>query len=104
MIQGKTLIIVLVTLVIGFGAGFVLRPAILPPSPATIANARPIMPPAPMVARGKPYFAAHLDEARRIVAGCAAGSAQGDECANAEQAVTEAEGQSRLKRFLGKRD
>ena len=30
MTQGKTLIIVLVTLVIGFGAGFVLRPVIAP--------------------------------------------------------------------------
>jgi len=30
MTQGKTLIIVLVTLIIGFGAGFVLRPIIVP--------------------------------------------------------------------------
>lgn len=95
MKQAKTLIIMLVTLFIGFGAGFVLRPVILPPAPTTIMAA-------PTTARGKPYFAAHLDEARRIVAECAAGSVQGDECANAEQAVTEAEGQNRLKRFLGK--
>lgn len=102
MTQAKTLILVLITLVIGFGAGFVLRPFILPPSPAAVAIAPPLSPSAPAVARGKPYFAAHLDEARRVVAGCATGSVQGDECANAEQAVTETEGQNRLKRFLGK--
>lgn len=100
--QGKTLVIVLVTLVIGFGGGFVLRPVILPPGPATVAITRSLAPPVRPAARSKLYFAAHLDEARRIVAGCAAGSVQGDECANAEQAVTEAEGQNRLKRFLGK--
>lgn len=102
MMQGKTLIIVLVTLVIGFGAGFVLRPVILPSSPAAVVATPPLVSPARPATHSKPYFAAHLDEARRIVAGCAAGSVQGDECANAEQAVTEAEGQSRLKRFLGK--
>lgn len=102
MMQGKTFAIVLVTLVIGFGAGFTLRPVILPPGPAVVAAVPPLVPPARPVARGKPYFAAHLDEARRIVAGCAASSVQGDECANAEQAVTEADSQSRLKRFLGK--
>lgn len=102
MKQAKTLIIMLVTLVIGFGAGFVLRPVIVPPAPATIMAAPPPTVAAPAAARGKPYFAAHIGEARRIVAGCTAGSVQGNECANAEQAVTEADGQSRLKRFLGK--
>ena len=102
MTQGKTFVIVLVTLVVGFGAGFTLRPVILPPGPATTVPA-PVPPSvAPLGARGKPYFAAHLDEARRVVAGCRDGSVQGNECANAEQAVTEAEGQNRLKRFLGK--
>lgn len=102
MSQGKTIIMLIVALVIGFGAGFILRPAILPSDPAIVAAAPSPALAAPPLARGKPYFSAHLDEARRIVAGCAAGSAQGDECANAEQAVTEADGQSRLKRFLGK--
>lgn len=102
MTQARTLIVVLITLVFGFGAGFVLRPIILPPRPATVAATTLLALPAPTPARSKSYFAAHLDEARRIVTGCAAGSVQGDECANAEQAVTEAEGQNRLKRFLGK--
>lgn len=102
MLQGKTIVVLVVTLVIGFSAGFALRPAILPSGPATVVAALPSAQAAPAAARGKPYFAAHLEEARRIVAGCAAGSVQGDECANAEQAVTEAEGQNRLKRFVGK--
>lgn len=102
MSQGKTIIALIVMLVIGFSAGFVLRPVVLPPGPTTVVVAPPPTQAVLVATRGKPYFAAHLDEARRIVAGCAAGSLQGDECANAEQAVTEAEGQNRLKRFLGK--
>jgi len=47
------------------------------------------------------YFAAHLDEARQVVAQCAEGTARGDECANAEQAVIEAEGRERFKKFMG---
>lgn len=84
MTQGKTFIIVLVTLVIGFGAGFTLRPIIAPAEP-----------------RGTQYFAANVDEARQIVAQCAEGSVRGDECANAEQAVTKAEGRERFKKFMG---
>ena len=102
MMQGRMLIVVLITLVIGFGVGFVTRPVILPPSPAAIVAAPSLAPSPPASARGKPYFAAHLDVARRIVAGCAAGTVLDDECANAEQAVTEADGRARLKHFLGK--
>ena len=87
MTQGKTLIIVLVTLIVGFGAGFVLRPAAAAPTPAE--------------PRGMQYFAAHLDEARQVVAQCAEGSVRGGECANAEQAVIEAEGRERFKKFMG---
>jgi hypothetical protein len=101
MTQGRTLIIVLVTLIIGFGAGFVLRPVIVPASQtATVTDAEPAAP-APAAPRGTQYFAAHLDEARQIVAQCAEGSARGDECANAEQAVIEAEGRERFKKFMG---
>lgn len=84
MTQGKTLIIVLVTLVIGFGAGFTLRPIIAPAEP-----------------RGTQYFAVHLDEARQIVAQCEEGSVRGDECAYAEQAIIEADSRDRFKRFMG---
>lgn len=98
MTQGKTLIIVLVALIIGFGAGFTLRPVILP-----IGQTAGLSPAAvPAEPRATQYFAAHLDEARQVVAGCQAGSVRGGECANAEQAVTEAEGKDRFRRFMGK--
>ncbi len=99
MTQGKTLIIVLVTLVIGFGAGFTLRPIIAPAEPSAAAISAPAIPPAEP--RGTQYFAAHLDEARQVVAQCAEGTVRGAECANAEQAVVEAEGRDRFKRFMG---
>ena len=100
MMQGKTWIFVLIALVVGFGAGFALRPVIAPGTQTALA----IPQPAPLAAagpRGKPYFAAHLDEARQIVSQCAEGSARDDECAHAEQAVVEAEGRDRFKRFMG---
>ncbi|MCI4591092.1 hypothetical protein MOK15_13450 [Sphingobium sp. BYY-5] len=101
MTQGKALIIVLVMLVIGFGAGFVLRPVIIPAG-QTAAVAGPLAAvSAPAELRGRQYFAAHLDEARQVMAQCAEGSVRGDECANAEQAVIEAEGRDRFKRFMG---
>lgn len=94
MIQGKILVIVLVALIVGFGAGFALRPVILPiGQTAALAPAEP---------RATQYFAAHIDEARQVVADCQAGSVRGGECANAEQAVTEAEGKDRFRRFMGK--
>ena len=57
--------------------------------------------PEPAEPRGTQYFAAHLDEAREIVGQCAEGSVRGSECANAEQAVIEAEGRDRFKKFMG---
>lgn len=100
MTQGKTLIIVLVTLIIGFAAGFVLRPVIVPVERTAIVAGPPAAP-APAEPRGTQYFAAHLDEARQVVTQCAEGSVRGDECANAEQAVIEAEGRERFKKFMG---
>lgn len=99
MTQGKTLIIVLVTLIVGFGAGFVLRPVIVPVGQTAAVSPIPITPSAE--ARGTQYFAAHLDEARQIVTGCADGSVRGEECGNAQAAVTEAEGRARFKKFMG---
>lgn len=101
MTQGKTLIVVLVTLVIGFGAGFTLRPIIMPPGATTVSVGPTPAVPQPTAARGTQYFAANLDEARQIVAGCRDGSVRGDECANAEQAVIEADSRDRFKRFTG---
>ena len=101
MLQGRTLIFVIVALLVGFGSGFVLRPVISPPTPPIEAGApAPTAAPAASV-RGTEYFAANLEEVRRVVAGCRAGSVQGDECANAQQAVTEAEGRDRFKKFTG---
>lgn len=101
MTQNRTLIIVLVTLIIGFGAGIVLRPVIVPVNQtAAFADAPPAAE-APTAPRGTQYFAAHLDEARQIGAGCREGTVRGDECVNAEQAVVEAEGRERFKKFMG---
>ncbi|MFA7604776.1 MAG: hypothetical protein WCY29_17400 [Novosphingobium sp.] len=101
MAQGKTLIIVLVTLFVGFGAGFVLRPVIAPLGQAAIVVGPTPAAPAPAEPRGKQYFAAHLDEARQVLTQCAEGSVRGHECFNAEMAVTEADGRARHKRFFG---
>lgn len=99
MTQGKTLTIVLVTLVTGFGAGFVLRPVIVPVSQRAAVGTVPAAPTAE--ARGTQYFAAHLDEAQQVVVQCADGSVRGEECATAQAAVTEAEGRARFKKFVG---
>lgn len=103
MMQCKTLILVILALVIGFAGGFVLRPLIRPPRMAIAGNADSVIVSPPVAPRGTQYFAANLNEARQIVAGCQAGSVRGDECANAEQAILAAEGRARFKRFMGKR-
>jgi len=101
MSQGKTIIIALVTLVIGFVGGFTLRPVIAPTQQAVIAAATP--PPAAVSseARGTQYFVANINEARQIVAGCRDGSVRGGECATAEEAIIKVDAQERRKRFLG---
>lgn len=52
--------------------------------------------------RGSEYFAAHLDEARQVVAGCRDGTVRGEECANAGMAVEEADAKERFRRFRGR--
>lgn len=52
--------------------------------------------------RSTPYFEAHLDEARELVAGCREGSVRGDECANADLAVRQADAKERFRKFRGK--
>jgi len=101
MTRGRTLIIVLVTLILGFRAGFALRPVIAPVGQTTAAAGPPPAAQALAAPRGTQYFGGHLDEARQIVAGCREGTVRGDECANAEQAVVEAEGRERFKKFMG---
>lgn len=101
MMQGKTIIIALVALIVGFGGGFILRPVITPAS-RTLATDEPAIPtPAETAPRATQYFAAHLDEARQVVSGCQSGTVRGVECNNAGQAVTEAEGKERFRKFMG---
>lgn len=103
MTRDKLLILLFVTLVIGFGAGFALRPVIMPPSPTTIANS-PSPPVAePAVSRGTQYFEANIDEARQVVTACREGTIGGDECTNAETAIVTVESAERFKRFRGER-
>lgn len=52
--------------------------------------------------RSSEYFAAHLDEARQVVAGCRDGAVRGEECANAALAVEEADAKERFRRFRGR--
>ena len=101
MTRSRILITVLVALIVGFGGGFVVRPVIIPGGRTPVPPNPAVTVPAPAEPRGKPYFAAHLDEARQILTGCADGSVRGEECFNAEMAVTEAEGRARHKKFFG---
>lgn len=101
MSQGKAIMIALVALIVGFAAGFVLRPVIAP-ARQTAATAEPAAAsPAETAPRSTQYFAAHLDDARQVVAKCQSGSVRDTECANAGQAVTEAEGKERFRKFMG---
>lgn len=100
MPQVKTIIIVLVTLVIGFVGGFVFRPVIAP-APQTVAVAGPSpVDPAPSEARGTQYFVGNVDEARQVVAGCRDGSRRGGECATAGEAIIKIDAAERRRKFL----
>lgn len=101
MPQSRTIIIVLVTLLVGFAGGFVLRPVISPTQQtAAVAIPSPIAV-APSEARGTQYFVAHIDEARQVVAGCRDGSVRGGECATAEEAIIKVDAAERRRKFLG---
>lgn len=101
MMQGKTIIIALLALVIGFAAGFVLRPVISPNLQTDAIVADTPSAPESSEARGTQYFVAHLDEAHRVVAGCRDGSVRGGECATAEEAIIKVDAAERRRRFLG---
>lgn len=101
MWQSKTIIVALITLLVGFAGGFVLRPIIAPTQQiAAVTSPSPIAA-APSEARGTQYFVANIDEARQVVAGCRDGSVRGGECATAEEAIIKVDAQERRKRFLG---
>jgi len=101
MSQGKTIVIALITSIIGFTGGFVLRPVIAPGSQALIVASSSPAASIPHEARGTQYFVAHIDEARQIMAGCRDGSVRGGECATAEEAIIKVDAAERRKRFLG---
>ncbi|MEE4452091.1 hypothetical protein [Novosphingobium resinovorum] len=101
MTQGKAIIMPLVSLIVGFGGGFILRPVIMPASQAVAVAGPAVSSPTETAPRATQYFAAHLDEARQVVSGCQSGSVRGVECDNAGQAVTEAEGKERFRNFMG---
>jgi len=103
MLQRKAVVISAVMLLAGFAIGFVLRPVIEPVTPTAAGVDSGLVPAEIAGPRGTQYFATNLDEARRIVIGCRDGSARGDECAHAEQAVVTAESHARTQRFLGSR-
>lgn len=99
--QGKTIIIVLVTLVIGFSGGYLLRPVIAPAQQAAIAATASPAAPVSSEARGTQYFMANIDEARQVAAGCRDGSVRGSECATAEEAIIKVDAAERRRRFFG---
>lgn len=101
MLKAKTIVVVLVTLCIGFAGGFGLRPMIAPTQQARTIAAAPPATPVSSEARGTQYFVKHINEARRVVAGCSVGSVRGGECATAEDAIIKVEARERRKRFLG---
>lgn len=101
MSLSRTIIIAVVTLVIGFAGGFVLRPVISPTQEAEIAAAAPPAAPVSSEARGTQYFVANIDEARQVVAGCRDGSVRGGECATAEEAIIKVDAAERRRKFLG---
>lgn len=101
MFQGKTLIVILATLIVGFTSGFVLRPIVMPPVDTSVAVVPATAPATAAEARGTQYFMAHVGEARQVVAGCRDGSVRGGECINAEEAIIKVDAAVRRKRFLG---
>ncbi len=98
----KAIFIAIAALAIGFGSGFTLRPVILPVIAPGLASQGASLTPTVSEARGTQYFEANIEEARELVAQCAAGSVRGQECANAEVAIVETEGKERFDAFIGR--
>ncbi len=97
MMTRSMLLAIIIASLIGFlGGFFMLRPILLPVQPSTSALASETN---IQEARGVEYFVAHVDEARRIVAGCREGTVRGVECTNAGRALTTVESRERFRRF-----
>jgi hypothetical protein len=54
----------------------------------------------PQQPRGEDYFSAHIENARKVVAACRAGSQGGPECDNAHQAVADADRKAGMDRSI----
>ena len=100
--NGRTIFIAIAALAIGFVTGFTLRPVILPVVASSVTSHGAGLTPTISEARGTQYFEANIEEARELVAQCAAGSVRGQECANAEVAIVETEGKERFDAFMGR--
>jgi len=100
--NGKTIYIAIAALAIGFGSGFALRPVILPVAAPSLTSQGAGLTQTISEARGTQYFEANIEEARSVVAQCAAGTVRGQECANAEVAIVETEGKERFDAFMGR--
>lgn len=59
----------------------------------TLAGCSPAEP------RGEQFFSANIEVARHVVADCAKGIARGDECYNAEVAVSKAKAKERTEKL-----
>ncbi|AKM11054.1 hypothetical protein [Croceicoccus naphthovorans] len=98
----KTAVIAIVALMVGFGSGFMLRPVIAPAETATLGALGAHLPIPADEARGTQYFEANLKEARQVAEQCREGMVRGGECANAETAIIEAEGEENFDAFMGR--
>ena len=99
MTQSKTFIVMLIVLIVGFGAGFLLRSVIAPPAAPPMAQFGAAS--QSREALGIQYFVSNIEEARRGVEDCRGGSGRGAGCANAEEAIIKVEAEERRRRFLG---
>lgn len=99
MAKTKLLVAAVVLLIVGFKLGILLRPAMLPSPPTEITvdpNSSGLVQHA---ARSVQFFEANVDEARRVLSACHDGTMRGEECANAETAITAVESKERFRRF-----
>ncbi len=91
MAKTKLLVAAVMLLIVGFTLGILLRPVVLPLPPAAITVTPNTSGLVQHSARSVQFFEANVDEARRVSAAGRESTFRGDECANAETAVTEAD-------------
>ncbi len=102
MVQRRSIILSAVMLIAECAIGYVLRPVIEPTLPTAAGPRSAPVPTATAGPRGTQYFAANLDEARRIIANCRQSLVLGECSAHAQKAVDTAESRMRTTIFLGR--